>query len=389
MFLLSLSKRFFHAVKVFRTALIEGNYTHEVVDETDGREKLQSKSNQSDKSAGSDNEELRLTCQLQGARYLANGQPLTDQSIQEWASLNNSERIQRNSEHLNKNVLSWSELLDKNGRLGVNEYYYVFLHVPKAGGTTLKDIIAKNYPPQHCVHSHAPETIKNSSMLFSQNQNTPLNVIMGHQHMSSLLYQLLLERPIVNFTMFREPARRIISHFNFIKRGVSPTPAREQIRNLTFEEYVQLDIPEVNNGQAMRILGLRGKKEVGQLNEANKEELLAEIKQTLEQRFTFFGVLENFDEFVIMARKVLGWSDIFYTRRNVSDNSKKVSFKSLDESTLQIIYERNWLDIELYNFACKLFRQRCEELGITAQVVDTYKQLSEDYGQLMANNIFK
>ncbi|NEQ97391.1 MAG: sulfotransferase family protein [Cyanothece sp. SIO2G6] len=387
MFLLSLFARFIRAIKLFRTALADTNYAFMVADEQVIEEDLKLTASGSNKFEEEKDEELSLTCQWQSRRYLANGQLLNDKSIREWRSLKDTEKSQRNLEHLRKNILSWDTLVDQKVQLGVNGYYYVFLHVPKAGGTTLKDIIAKNYPPQHCIHSHAPETIKNAAMLFRWGKSIPLNVIMGHQHLSSLLYQLLVERPIIHFTMLREPAKRIISHYNFIKRGSSPS--REKIRDLAFEDYIQLDIAEVNNGQAMRLLGLRGKSGVEYLNTRDRAEVIADLHEVLEQSFTFFGLLEKFDEFIIMASKLLGWSEIFYTRRNVSDSSQRVSFNNLSKETISLIYEKNWLDIELYRFAQELFQQRCEAMGITDQVLGTYRQLTQDYRHLMAASVFE
>lgn len=316
------------------------------------------------------------------------GTPLTAQSLNDWKSLPIIEKINRNSEHLQKSVLQWKRLVKRPLSTSSNKRYYMFLHIPKAGGTTLKHIISKNYYPRHVIHAHAPELRKNPSIISIPGEAGSRRVVMGHHHRSGLVYQLLNDRPIVHFTMLRDPIKRVISYFNFIKTGKSHHPKQEQIKNWTLDDYVRSDFKEVQNGQTLRILGAHSADSIQSVWD-DSELLLAEAKRVLEHEFSLFGLTERYSEFLIMANKVLGWQEIVYARKintaRTAKQSSQAKVKStsksddINEGTLAVLKSRNQIDIALYEFASDLFEQRCQQLGITTEGVESYNRLNERY----------
>lgn len=208
---------------------------------------------------------------------------------------------------------------------------------------------------------------------------------MGHYQRSSAVYQFLSDRSIIHFTMLRDPVKRVISHFNYIKTRANH-PLNRKAKDWVLEEYAQSDIKEVQNNQTLRILGDCGGI-MAQRSLEEPEALLAEAKDVLANEFSLFGLTERYSEFLIMASKLLGWQDIFYIRKNSSKRNSK-SAKIIDSSefsdeALEMIKERNQLDIQLYEFAQQLFEERWQQLGLSQASIEKYDLLNANYRAML------
>lgn len=81
-----------------------------------------------------------------------------------------------------------------------------------------------------------------------------------------------------------------------------------------------------------------------------------------------------------MLRIVMGWKYLFSDRKNVS--KKIVGYHDLDPSLIDIIRERNDIDIALHRFAIELFEKRCTQLGINKTIIADYNQKLQTYKTL-------
>ncbi|NEQ96128.1 MAG: sulfotransferase family protein [Cyanothece sp. SIO2G6] len=322
---------------------------------------------------------------LQQIGYFADGTPLTPQTFEAWRKLKAAEKIKRNSACLQQKLVRWGSLVDKPLRLRPGGHYYVFLHIPKAGGTTLEHIIAKNYLPHQCIHANAAAITQNPSMIFHAELGHPRGVLMGHYQRSSVLYQFLGDRSIIHFTMLRDPIQRVISHFNYTKTR-SNHPLNEKVKDWTLEDYAQSDIKELQNNQTLRLLGDCSQK-MAQQSLDNPASLLIEAKKVLANEFSLFGLTERYSEFLIMASKLLGWQDIFYVRKNTSKRSRRstriIEAAQFSAAALQMICDRNQLDLQLYAYAQDLFQQRWQQLGLNEASVEKYELLNANYKAML------
>lgn len=325
--------------------------------------------------------------------HFSDGEPLTATSLMMWKQLKPHERVRRNSQHLQEAVLRWQDLKDeplpgmttKAPKLRL--YYFVFMHIPKAGGTTLQHIMSKAYLPNQLIHANGPEIIRHPGVLFNMRRKEPRPIITGHFDRGGLVYEFLNDRPIIHFTMFRDPVKRVLSHFNYLKTRQGHR-THSKVKDLTLEEYVTSSIREACNKQTLRILGYSSE-DAWERSLTDPEPLLEEAKQVLEQEFTFFGLTERYTEFLLMAKMLLGWQDIVYQRRNTSNRNSEakqiIESNPISEEALQLIRDRNQLDIQLYAFASELFDQRCKMLGIDDAAVKKYDQISQTYQTVLAD----
>ena len=326
----------------------------------------------------------------EGIAYLLDGSPLNQQSFKAWKKLSLSERIQVNSEHLSHAVIPWHELLNQSILPSkIYDYYYIFMHVPKAGGTTLQHIIAKNYLPNQFVHANSSQIHKNPACLYHAKRKAIRPLVMGHFDRSCILYNLLCDRPIIHFTMLRDPVQRILSHYRYLQGNVVHGKHQE-VKAMSLEQYASSTIKELQNKQTLRILGDGSR--AAQIQSLNDPEpLFKAAKQVLEHEFSLFGLTEKYTQFLLMAKKALNWEDIFYQRKNTSKKQPSSdSDKELDKSDktyqqgLKIIHERNQLDIRLYDFAYELFEKRYQELNLKPNAEAQYEQSNHLYQNILS-----
>ena len=323
--------------------------------------------------------------------HFSDGTPLNIQSYKAWQELSLEAKIHRNAQHLQASVVQWEDLVQSPLRLtsevpNVASYFYVFMHIPKAGGTTLQHIVSKNYLPNQFVHANSPQITSNPSIVFHANRRQPRAILMGHYERSGLVYEFLSDRPIIHFTMLRDPVKRVISYFNYIKTRPGH-PLHEQAKDWTLEDYARSSVDELQNKQTLRLLG-DFRPETSEQSVNDPEPLLAEAKQVLEKEYTLFGLTERYAEFLIMAKNMLGWHEIVYLRKNSSKRNKAsrkvIESNTITDKAVEMIRERNQLDIALYDFANELFSQRCHKMGIDQEAIDQYENLSKDYQTILA-----
>jgi len=297
--------------------------------------------------------------------------------VHQWRGLDLDEQNRRNLARLDELVIPWKKLRKAPTPLGARgSRPLVFMHIPKSGGTTLEYLIAKNYTINGVIHINAPALERNPAALFKKGEFP--HVVMGHHKLNQPLYQFV-DRPFVHITMLREPIGRILSYYDYLQ--TSPRHGKhEAAREMSLEEFVDCrDMVEVHNAQTNRLAGLLKRRVIRKRHDA--PEALESARETLERRFSFFGITERYTEFLLTARRVLGWNDIFYQRKNVS--KRKTKKAEVPQHIIDIIRERNNLDIELFEFATRLFDERCAELGIDESTVAAFNEQNRRYVELI------
>jgi hypothetical protein len=303
------------------------------------------------------------------------------QVVHDWRGLDLDEQVGRNLARLDERVIPWKRLVKNPAELGGrSKKPLIFMHVPKAGGTTLEYLIAKNYVINGVLHINAPALERNPAALFKKNEFP--HVAMGHHKLSHPIYQFA-EKPFVHITILREPVGRILSYYNYLQTSEGHGK-HEAAARMSLREFIESrDMVEVHNAMTMRYAG-KLKRRVIRKN-PNDPAALESAKETLEKRFSFFGLTERYTEFLLLARRLLGWNDIFYQRRNVSRKHTKKD--EVEPGVLDTIRERNANDIALYDFARALFDDRCRELGIGEAHVAEFDRRNEQYAAITGEGL--
>jgi len=230
----------------------------------------------------------------------------------------------------------------------------VFLHIPKTGGSTVSNIIKRNFEEDECyICGSRGESQYQSNLNFislDENQKRKYKFIAGHVEL--ILLQSLPQEHF-SFTFLRNPVDRMISMYYYILANEKHHLHEIVSKNrLSIKEFMAAKLwHELDNGMVRRLSGVRDLIPYGQCD----SQLLESAKFNLLNNISFFGFLERFDESIFMLSKIVGLKDILYTKKNVT--KKKPKRKDIDKDSIDAIVEYNKLDIELYNFARNHYRK--------------------------------
>ncbi|MCP4675127.1 MAG: sulfotransferase family 2 domain-containing protein [Deltaproteobacteria bacterium] len=240
-------------------------------------------------------------------------------------------------------------------------------HVPKCAGTTLNDIAIRQYS---AFRIFSVKGDKRSKVDFFKNmlksEQSRFQLVLGHR---AIRLADACENPIV-FTMFREPVKRVISLYYYIKEKSVDHPARPMVNKYNLETFFRKGLDkewsEFRNGQFGPLAeAVKSSKMFGNLG--NETVSPSELRKVL-KRYAIVGLLEYFDESLLLYAKHLGWCrPLYYTKKNVVSRKEPPS-----EALLEIIRERNAMDIALYNDFRKDF-----EATIRAQESDFHQRLKQ------------
>lgn len=207
-----------------------------------------------------------------------------------------------------------------------------FVHIKKCAGTTLTHILRLNFFMRHCDVRCLSKTSSGIFQADDMNKlmliNPLVKCIAGHE--VAPFSNLATTCPGIRFiTLLRDPVQRYISQYQY--------NAEKLGHNLSFDDFLKTKTSF--NKQTRAIAG---------------SEDLVLAKDILNGLFFLVGIVEEFDEFLILLKKKLqpfrfrpGYEIQNIT--NKDSNIRKDIKKRLHEYHEQII-ERNLLDIELYNY---------------------------------------
>lgn len=243
----------------------------------------------------------------------------------------------------------------KPGRDIEQEESLIFLHIPKTGGSTLHGIIERQYEPNPIFTidgNRFRESIDEFKRL-PEEQRRKIKVLKGHMYFG--LHEFLPGHSTY-ITILRDPIERVVSLYHYILRNPDHR-AHEAItsQHMSLKDFVICgEYKLLNNGQTRILCGepkLDADVPFGQC----PAKMLELAKRNLQEHFRFVGLLERFDESLILLKKTFGWKLPFYKPRNIT--RERPPKKAVSKDALHAIEKYNGLDIELYRYAKGMFEE--------------------------------
>ncbi|MDH3688219.1 MAG: sulfotransferase family 2 domain-containing protein [Gammaproteobacteria bacterium] len=237
----------------------------------------------------------------------------------------------------------------------------IFLHIPKTGGTTLRNIIAEQYEDDS-VFSIGPLINEAIQGFRHQPQTRRQRIRLLQGHMAFGLH-IHLERPISYFTLLRDPMERALSDYCYVKTS-SHHPLHRLVAGMTVGDYLQSGLTgQLSNGQTRLLCGdcMPGEPGIPGVRPMEEQDLELAISN-LNEHFIVVGLVERFDETLTLLKRKLHWKRPLYVKANVGP--KDVGHNMLSESDERLIAKLNDLDIRLYQTAERLFRQQVNAEGL-------------------------
>jgi Galactose-3-O-sulfotransferase len=232
----------------------------------------------------------------------------------------------------------------------------IFLHIPKAAGTTLHNILARQYPPQATYTVDGAEWREDSARFAALPPERKRGLALVKGHMNFGLHETL-EQPATYITILRDPVERVISSYYYVLRTPAHFLHAEVVgTSMGLREFIERKLTiEHDNGQTRMLAPSEAP-----FGECPPEGLdLA--RRHLEQHFASIGLSERFDESLLLLRRALGWRWPVYARANVTVD--RPPREGIDDDVIEMIEADNRLDRELYRFAVERFEAAVAAAG--------------------------
>lgn len=216
----------------------------------------------------------------------------------------------------------------------------IFMHIPKAGGSTFINILKRFYKEDQRFQIRLLEDFAtlNTQDFVALTDMEKQNVALLSGHMYFGLHREFPDLQAKYITMLREPTDRIISYYYYVKANPEHRLYHLVVGNkMSLEEFVmETDAPDVHNAQARMIAGL----------DVDDKDLVRVAQENMSVHFRGIGITEFFDDSLIMLKRDLNWGALFYKKLNV--NEKRKGSKEISEKVYLLIREKNFADHEIY-----------------------------------------
>lgn len=226
----------------------------------------------------------------------------------------------------------------------------IYLHIPKAAGTTLNGIINQQYARNKLFRFDGINNHQQFTNLPPVQQDK-VQLLRGHFAFG--LHQLI-SRPCIYFTVLRHPVKRVISQYNYIRNNPH-NPQFKLLQSISLEEYILKEGKRLCNQQTNMISGLSTPKNCSDI------EVLKIAQDNLDRYFAVVGITEMFDETLLTLQQKFGWKIPYYVKQNTAQNHSEE--KSIPQSTIALIEEYGSLDLQLYDRAKQKLQTQIAQLG--------------------------
>lgn len=224
-----------------------------------------------------------------------------------------------------------------NNKVKKNKIF--FLHIPKAAGTSLNEMLAKNFQKDE-VFFHIEGDRNNK---YSNIDTSKLKMFSGHVRLYEVVQNLCLAN-FLRITIVRDPFEQLISHFNWVKyisenpmgpfflshpkiiRDISLSLRKVDFSSLkSVEEFIK-NMPDIghrlfNNCQTRYLL-----------NEIDSSKLDLNHGKKAIKSLSFFDVIGTLDEFDLFTKKIsekMEWSSpVEIIKTNALNNKYGLDTKS-------------------------------------------------------------
>jgi len=236
-----------------------------------------------------------------------------------------------------------------------------FVHIPKTAGTTFTQILNRQYGHNNRFQFTGDIKVdKNNFCQLTSTQKNNISLFIGH---APIYTGIDFIDGIETVTLLRDPIERVKSFCQHAAEGKS-----EYINDLlagtqfNLDNFLNRGILELNNLQTKMLVNT-GKCAIN--FDLSQEQALTTAIKNLTAKITAFGLVEYFDESLMLFKKTFNWQtphfNYFnlpsYQSVNIKDKTKLLQF---EPHHIAKIKELNKLDIELYNQAKEIFFKRLE-----------------------------
>lgn len=236
----------------------------------------------------------------------------------------------------------------------------VFIHIPKAAGTTFTEILHNNYPPDSVGRignlfkgggGHDPAVV--GQVRDAEKLTLWMHVLTGHLPLG---IRDFLPADTRYVTFLREPVDRLLSHYHaLIARKRGPNAELPELAPDTPLQNVLADRRLVFDNLQTRML-CGDPEPLGDVTQA----MLDRAKGNLRSENLIFGLAERSDESLVLIGHRLGLEKLACRSRRVNSSRPRTT---PGEEISTVARQFDHFDVELYAYAQSLFAERAAQEG--------------------------
>ncbi len=231
---------------------------------------------------------------------------------------------------------------------------FIFLHIPKTGGMTLKHIIFRQFKGVKSLNLRITKKLNTKPLSsFTEKERNELRLISGHFAFSD---DFIFPDATNYFTMLREPVKRVISQYNYLYSNTQHAFNKTMVeKNYSLYDMLSQGYVKHFDNCLVRFLSGSVFKDFGTIDEADYQKAL----QNFDKYFTHFGLNEHFDESILMLSYELNWKFPYYAHINTT-KTKKTDI-TFDAQTNAALVKCTQFDKRLYDYAFIKFQTKLAE----------------------------
>lgn len=239
----------------------------------------------------------------------------------------------------------------------------IFLHIPKAAGSTLRQVIRRQYRSQTTLEFYGAKWFDQLEKFHEDDGGDigRVNCVIGH-------FPFGIHRALPGrcryFTMVREPIDWTLSLYYAMRSKAQIHPMMQPVRDreMSLQDFLEylLEIGMANL-QTRSLSGLMDQKQVfppyGPLPADAIDLALANIAEYFDE----VGLVDRFDESLFFMKETFGWKNIYVSRQNIT--SKRPKRIALSRDIIDKMSEIQGQDLALYRQITDQFERRLDNAG--------------------------
>ncbi len=229
-----------------------------------------------------------------------------------------------------------------------------FMHIPKAAGMSLISILDQRYTADEICPLHDSYR---KFLAYTPEERARFRFIRGH-FPYSLKDQL--PRPPRLLTFLRHPVARVLSAVNQHRRNEQQGVSffEQLIGDISLEEFLR----HPRFGEAVQNVAVKYLNDILMLGYKQRKPLSLELAKERLETFDVIGLVEEFEQSLELLAYTFGFPPILEVPYVNVDPQRASRQAEVKQNILDYIAETNREEMELYEYAQKLFRERVKRM---------------------------